>query len=134
LPTATPTATPTAPATATPTPTPTPTATPTTAAGIVLNPTSLSFIYNPQENTGCSSANAAQTFTASETGFSGSFAAVSSNTTLATVTASSTGQFTVTPSANDKTQGTSVTITVSDGGGRTANETVTFSLNGVCLP
>jgi hypothetical protein len=100
----------------------------------VTTPSTLTFIYDPKETTGCPSLNAPQNFTASESGFSGNFTAVSSDTTLATVTPSSMGTFTVTPSANDKPQGTKVTITVADGLGRTGTVAVVFNGNGVCLP
>ncbi|GAC1388630.1 MAG: hypothetical protein NVSMB31_02930 [Vulcanimicrobiaceae bacterium] len=89
-PTATPTPAPTA------TPTPVATATPTPAA-IVLSPSSLAF-------TALGSANA-QTVTATETGYTGTFTSSSANcvsgsTTIATLAASASGtQFTVTPVA-----------------------------------
>ena len=127
-PTATPTATPTPTPvpTATPTPTPVPTATPTPTpvpASIVLTPSSLSFTA-----TG-SAAN--QTFTASETGFTGAFttgACVSGSTTVATAAPGpNANQFTVTPVAagtcnlpvsdGTKTANVSITVTTTTVGG-----------------
>lgn len=119
-PTATPTIAPTATPTVAPTATPTvaPTATPTVApASIALTPSSLSFTSIG------STAN--QTFTASETGFTGTFTpgtCTSGTTTVATVTAGpNANQFTVTPQA----AGT-CNISVSDGR-QTANVAVTVT-------
>lgn len=117
-PTATPTPTPVP--TATPTPTPVPTATPTPTpvpASIVLTPSSLSFT--------ATGSGANQTFTASETGFTGSFttgACVSGSTTIATAVAGpNANQFTVTPVAAG-----SCSLPVSDGT-KTANVSITVT-------
>ena len=69
-------------------------------------------------------------FNASETGYAGNFTAVSNNTSIATVSPStSTGPFTVTGTG---TFGQSTTITVSDTLGNHATETV--DLSAICLP
>ncbi len=121
---ATPTATPTASTpTATPTPSPTPTAVP--SATFVFNPTS---VLLSAVNAGCSETSA--TFTVSEVGYSGTFSAVSENTSIATVAQVSPGTFVVT--STDTTNGPpGTTIKVSDTDGRSANEPVTMS---ICLP
>ena len=112
--TATPVATPTPTPVPTPTPTPVPTPTPTPAP-VVATPTSLTF---------ASSASAAQTFSVTQPGYTGSFTALSSATNVATVTPSSTGTFTVTPTGAGP-----ATITVTGNGARTT--TVSVSVQGV---
>jgi hypothetical protein len=92
-----------------------------------LNPTSV--VINAQGD-GCSTVSAP--FTASEAGYSGSFGAVSSDTTIATVSPSQSplGQFTVT-STTTTNGGPGTTITVTDSLGHSATEKVTIA---TCLP
>ena len=120
-------------ATATPTsvpsgaPTATPTTVPTTSA-IALSPNSLAFEANP--NNACG--NAAMSFTASETGFSGTFSATAADPTLVTVTPSSTSAFAVTPSSTTKSSTQTTSVTVTDGRGNASTVAITF--NAICLP
>jgi hypothetical protein len=88
----------------------------TTLSPVVPSATSLSFT--------ALGAVAAQTFTVSETGFTGSFTATSSNTSVATVSGptGTTPTFTVTP-----VSGGSATITVADTQGQKASVTVTVT-------
>jgi hypothetical protein len=91
----------------------------------VFNPTS---VLLSAVNAGCSETS--ETFTVSEVGYSGTFSAVSENTSIATVTQVSPGVFVVT--STDTTNGPpGTTIKVSDTAGRSANEPVNMS---ICLP
>ncbi len=90
----------------------------------MLNPTSVTIAA---VGTGCSTG---ATFTVDEVGYSGTFSAVSQNTSIATVTQVSPGTFVVT--STDTTNGPpGTTITVSDTHGRSATEPVDVS---ICLP
>jgi hypothetical protein len=120
---ATPTPTPVG---ATPTPTPTPTATPTAPAGM--------FTFDPNpvivsaQGSGCSTSTS---FSVAETGYSGTFTAVSANTSIATVAPTSgvADDFTVT-SVTTTNGGTGTTIVVTDANGHHASETVVI---GTCI-
>jgi hypothetical protein len=123
---ATPTPTPTATAVgATPTPTPSPSP---SASSPVITFTPPSVVVSAQ-GSGCTTS---EVFTASETGYSGTFTAVSQNTAIATVSpAQSTGAFTVTSVTTSNNVGQSTTIKVTDTLGNTASEPVGIA---ICLP
>jgi len=131
-PSAAPTTTPSAAPTSTPTtvptatPTPTPSAAPTSSPGAIqLNPTTVS--PTPQQGA-CAAIDAS--FTATESGYTGNFNAVSNNTSVATVSpATSSGSFSVHAVASSG----STTITVSDANGHVATENVQIP-NVTCLP
>ncbi len=124
--TPTPTATPTATATPAPTPSPTPvpTSTPKSAA-LTTNPSALTF-NNVGNNCGPNgTASCSQTFTASETSYSGALNASSNNAGVATVTPQGNGPnatFTVNPIG----PGTA-TITVTDANSQSVTVSVTVS-------
>jgi len=124
-PTASPVATvaPTASPKATVAPSPTPSM---AANGIVFNPTRVVVAAQKQACTRTS-----DTFTASEAGYTGTFTAVSNNTSIVTVSpAVSTGSFTVT-SVTTMNGGLDASITVTDALGRSANVQAYIS---TCLP
>lgn len=91
----------------------------------MLNPNPLE-AYASGDQGGCET----PTFTASETGYSGNFTAVSNNTGIATVSPSSgSGTFSVTGTGSE---GQQTTITVTDSHGNYNTEAV--ALNAICLP
>ncbi len=139
--TPTPTPTPTATVAGTPTPTPTPTvagATPTPTPSPTPTPTAspsgtIVFMPNPvivsAQGSGCTTT---ASFSVSESGYSGTFTAVSQNTSIATVAPTSgvADDFTVT-SVTTTNGGTGTTIVVTDGNGHHASENVGIA---TCLP
>ena len=78
---------------------------------------------------GCPSYEFMETITASETGYSGAFQAVSGNT--AEVTIMSTGSATFTATDTNSSSGTQTTVTVSDSIGHSVQIPATFNV--VCL-
>ncbi len=135
--TPTPTPTPTATVAGTPTPTPTPTiagATPTPTPTPTAAPGVFTFMPNPvivaAQGSGCTTT---ASFSVSETGYSGTFTAVSQNTSIATVAPTSgvADDFTVTSVTTNNGGGVGTTIVVTDANGNHSSETVGIS---ICLP
>jgi hypothetical protein len=133
----TPTPTPTPTVAGTPTPTPTPTvagATPTPTPTPTVMSGTFTFSPNPiivaPQGTGCATS---ASFTVSETGYSGTFTAVSQNTAIATVAPTNgiANDFTVTSVTMNNNGGQGTTIVVTDQNGHHASENVAVS---VCLP